>query len=348
MYYSAMPVSVVDLFCGAGGLTQGFVEEAFVVNAGVDIDPHCHYAYEHNNHATFLLRDVNDLSADEVAALYPRGDTKILAGCAPCQPFSTYTQGHRCEGDDRWDLLRAFGQLARVIRPEVVTMENVVRLKRHALYAEFVTLLERAGYIVSEYEAFCPDYGVPQVRKRLVVFASLLGPIKLVPRTHAPEHYPTVWATIGRMEPLQAGEASSSDALHTCSTLSQTNLRRIRASKPGGTWRDWESSLVAECHKKTTGRAYTSVYGRMEWHKPSPTITTQFNGFGNGRFGHPVQDRAISLREGALLQTFPSEYAFVEPSDEVEFAPLARLIGNAVPVALGRAIAKSIRNHLEV
>jgi DNA (cytosine-5)-methyltransferase 1 len=151
---------------------------------------------------------------------------------------------------------------------------------------------------------------------------------------------------IGRLRPLSAGESAPKDKLHVTSTLSDTNLERIKVSKPGGTWRDWPKRLVAECHRVDSGRTYPGVYGRMEWDKPAPTMTTQCYGFGNGRFGHPVQDRAISLREAAILQSFPRKYAFIPKGGEVSFKVLGRLIGNAVPVDLGRAIARSIDQHL--
>lgn len=134
--------------------------------------------------------------------------------------------------------------------------------------------------------------------------------------------------------------------MHVTATLSEKNLKRIKASKPGGTWRDWPEDLVADCHRAESGRTYPSVYGRMEWGKPAPTMTTQCYGFGNGRFGHPKQDRAISLREAAILQSFPHNYAFLPNETQVSFKTLGRLIGNAVPVDLGRAIARSIKVHI--
>ena len=127
----------------------------------------------------------------------------------------------------------------------------------------------------------------------------------------------------------------------------KNNVKRMLASRPGGSWRDWDDDLVTPCHRRETGQGYSSVYGRMKWDEPAPTITTQFFGFGNGRFGHPEQDRAISLREGALIQTFPQDYAFVPEGQKVEIKTLGRLIGNAVPVSLGRAIARRIRAHLD-
>jgi DNA (cytosine-5)-methyltransferase 1 len=206
--------------------------------------------------------------------------------------------------------------------------------------------LEQAKFHVSCQDVYCPDYGVPQGRTRLVLLASRYAPITLIPPTVKPEHYRTVKDAIRELPALDPGGADGSDRIHTASGLSLLNKKRIKASKPGGTWRDWPVSLVAACHLNSTGEGYSSVYGRMKWDEPAPTITTQFHGFGNGRFGHPEQDRAISLREGAILQTFPNDYRFVPPTQKVEFATLGRLIGNAVPVALARAIGKSIRIHL--
>ena len=157
----------------------------------------------------------------------------------------------------------------------------------------------------------------------------------------------TVRDAIQGLDGIEAGGASDSDPMHKSSKLSQMNLDRIRNSTPGGTWRDWDDSLRAACHSRESGRTYPSVYGRMEWDRPAPTITTQFHGFGNGRFGHPAQDRAISLREGALLQTFPKDYSFVPDGDPVCIASVARLIGNAVPVSLGEGIGRSIVAHLQ-
>ena len=146
---------------------------------------------------------------------------------------------------------------------------------------------------------------------------------------------------------LKHGDVDDTDPLHRASRLSETNAKRMTAAKPGGTWRDWDPKLVTPCHKAETGKGYSSVYGRMSWAAPSPTITTQFFGFGNGRFGHPEQDRALSLREGALLQGFPQDYQFVPPGERVHFKKVGRLIGNAVPVHLAGAIARAVRKHIE-
>lgn len=339
-------ISTVDLFCGAGGLTYGFEQAGLPVKAGYDIDPACKFPYERNNNAKFILQDVENVSGSDLAEYFSGSSIKVLAGCAPCQPFSTYSRRYNDKGS-KWKLLRDFARLVEECKPEIVSMENVLQLKHHQVFQEFIDKLEKFKYFLESYEVNCPDYGIPQSRKRLVLLASKFGKIKLTPSTHYPEKYETVRKTIEQLEPLSAGQASTTDRLHQCSKLSELNLRRIRASKPGGTWRDWSKDLIAECHLKTSGKTYPGVYGRMEWDKPSPTITTQCFGFGNGRFGHPEQDRAISLREAALLQTFPAEYEFVAPDEPVVFDRIGRLIGNAVPVKLGQVIAQSILNHLE-
>jgi len=144
---------------------------------------------------------------------------------------------------------------------------------------------------------------------------------------------------------IGAGETNNRDKLHVASSLSKINLERIRYSIPGGTWRDWPEELILNCHKKKTGRSYSSVYGRMQWDDVAPTITTQFIGYGTGRFGHPEQDRALTLREGAMLQTFPVNYSFVPEGEEVILKIIARHIGNAVPPRLGEIIGLSIKKH---
>ena len=227
-------------------------------------------------------------------------------------------------------------------------MENVPQLRERAVFDRFLAILDEAEYSITYAVVRCADYGVPQTRRRLVLLASRSGPIDLEPPTHGDGRYATARETIGHLEPIGAGGASTDDPLHVASGLSARNMERIQHSKPGGTWRDWNVDLRADCHLKDSGRTFPGVYGRMRWDKPAPTITTQFNGYGNGRFGHPQQDRAISLREGALLQTFPAEYSFVPDGAPVRIAQLARLIGNAVPVRLGEAIGRSIVAHLGV
>jgi len=334
----------VDLFCGAGGLTHGFVLEGLPVLAGIDMDPTCRFPYEANNRTRFIERDISKVKEGDLLFLFGDAEYKVLAGCAPCQPFSTYAQRYSLDDNSKWRLLYEFARLAEGVMPDVITMENVPRVAKHTVFDDFVRTLERLHYHVWYAVVDSSQYGVPQTRRRMVLLASKHGEIKIVPPTHVKPK--TVREAIGQLRQLKAGELSQSDKLHVSSTLSEKNIHRIRASKPGGSWRDWPEHLVANCHRIKSGSTYSSVYGRMEWDKPAPTVTTQCYGFGNGRFGHPEQDRAISLREAAILQGFPQDYAFVPDDAFVNFKVLGRLIGNAVPVNLGRAIAQSIKLHL--
>lgn len=339
-------VSCVDLFCGAGGLTHGFKLEGLSVVAGIDMDPACRYPYETNNHAKFIERDIVKVTASELTELFGDADITVLAGCAPCQPFSTYAHRYELDGKDgKWGLLYQFARLVEEASPDVITMENVPSVAKHSVFHDFVDTLKRLGYNVWFEVVNSAHYGVPQARRRMVLLASKRGDIKLINPTHPKPT--TVRQAIGKMRPLSAGEVAPGDKLHAAARLSDKNIERIKVSKPGGTWRDWPEHLVADCHKTESGKTYGGVYGRMDWDKPAPTMTTQCYGFGNGRFGHPEQNRAISLREAAILQSFPRSYSFVPKNSDISLTTLGRLIGNAVPVNLGRAIAQSIKTHID-
>ncbi|MFV5376472.1 DNA cytosine methyltransferase [Acinetobacter calcoaceticus] len=339
-----MQVEAVDLFCGVGGLTSGLLKSGIKVKAGYDIEAACSFAYEFNNDAAFIHKDVAEVTGEEIQQWYSDGAIRLLAGCAPCQPFSTYNQGRDTSNDKKWPLLYHFARLIKEVRPEFVTMENVPDVIKHKVYHDFIQKLIELGYTVSAQEVACVDYGVPQTRRRHVVLASRIGIVELIKPTHqAPV---TVRDIIGDLEPLIAGQKSKKDPLHVAAKLSELNFKRIKESKPGGTWRDWPEELRANCHKKESGRSYPSVYGRMEWDKPAPTMTTLCYGFGNGRFGHPEQHRAISLREAALFQTFPINYQFTKTPEKSNFKGVGRMIGNAVPVRLGEVVGISFMGSL--
>ncbi len=368
---TSVSISAVDLFCGVGGLTHGLQQSGIKVLAGLDVDPTCRYAFEKNNAATFIEKDIRKFEGPELSSLYPSGDVKLLVGCAPCQPFSVHTRKYRKHKDqrqdDKWGLLNDFGRLIEEVRPEIVAFENVTPIRKEDIFADFIGKLKFLKYSVYQVLVYCPDYGVPQKRRRLVLLASTLGEISLIPKTHLratlgcagetsllqTEDYerlppcPTVRETIDDLPPIAAGEVSETDSLHRARRFKAKNQARIKQSKPGGTWKDWDVQLRAPCHQKPSGETYTSVYGRMEWDKPGPTITTQFHNFGSGRFGHPEQDRALSIREGALLQTFPEDYDFLEPRVPVRITQLGIHIGNAVPVRLATVIGQSIQKHVE-
>lgn len=345
---------VVDLFCGVGGLTQGFIQENFHVSAGVDFDSTCQYAYVTNNKAQFIYKDVTILSGEELKNFFQKEKRKILIGCAPCQPFSIYNHKNnnnkeRQEKDTKWRLLYSFANLIESIQPEIISMENVPQLltfNKGEVINDFVSVLHKNGYSVSYKICNAQDYGVPQRRKRLILLASKHGAIEMIPPTHNKDTYKTVKEAIGHLPKISDGEHCPTDFLHFARKLNPLNKKRIQATPEGGGWETWNESLILDCHKKEKGRNFKSVYGRMKWNDVSPTMTTYCIGISNGRFGHPEQDRAISLREAAIFQSFPETYDFINPQLPFSSPTIARQIGNAVPVGLARAVAVSIKQHI--
>jgi DNA (cytosine-5)-methyltransferase 1 len=345
-----MKTSAIDLFCGIGGLSYGLKKAGISVVAGIDLDSSCQYAYEENVGAKFLPKDITEVSGHDITKEYwsNGSETKILVGCAPCQPFSTHANKNKDkQKSDKWHLLDEFKRIIDETIPDIVSMENVPNLANQQIFKDFVAFLKGKKYHVFFTNVYCPDYGIPQKRRRLVLLASKYGDISLIPKTHSEENYVTLKDAIGDLPPVKAGEVCESDPFHRTTKLSEINLRRMKASKPNGTWLDWSDDLKLACHKKESGLTYKAVYGRMSWDEPSSTITTQFYNFGTGRFGHPKQNRALTLREAAILQTFPKDYKFYESEDAIYIKRLGVYIGNAVPVDLGFVIGKSIKRHIE-
>ncbi len=343
-------IKVIDLFCGIGGLTHGLIKEGLDVVAGIDNDSSCKFGYEYNNRTTFIGKDILAVSADDVNGLFgSRKDTiRVLAGCAPCQPFSKLNQKKITE--KQLEPLGKFAQLIEEVKPDIVSMENVSGLaddKKYPIFKTFIDTLKRNGYEYKYEIVDVSEYGVPQSRRRLVLLASRFGSIELIKRTHKDKKV-TVRDVISDLEPIKDGEISTADSLHRARKLSPLNLERVKATPHnGGNSDSWKESLILKCHKKKSGKTYShTVYGRMRWDQPAPTMTTQCIGLGNGRFGHPVQNRAISLREAALFQTFPKDYQFTDPATPVVVSDVAKFIGNAVPVRLGSVIGRSIKKHL--
>ena len=352
-----MDVTAVDLFCGAGGVTYGLEQAGINVVAGADIDSKSEYPYEQNTESDFKRTDVRPLSQnpERVARMFPwDSDINVLAACAPCQPYST--MGHSKEKSttdhDKWGLLDDLRKIVEYVKPDVVVTENVLQVRDDDVYADFVRTLKELGYDINSDEnknVYCPEYGIPQNRKRWVLIASQHGTIELPDPIYTEEsEYPSVKETIDHLPPLAAGEVHDSHKLHRSQKLSKKNLERIRHMEPGGDWRLWEQEglehLLADCHKKDSGRSYKAPYSRMRPDDPAPTITTQFYNYGSGRFGHydTSQDRALSILEGALLQTFPQDYEFFEDFENVGVKNLGRLIGNAVPPRLAEIVGEAI------
>jgi DNA (cytosine-5)-methyltransferase 1 len=355
-----MYISAVDLFCGAGGLTHGLGRAGIQVEAGFDNEEAGRYPYETNTDAEFVRADVNAIAQDpeRLARKYPwDADVEVLAACAPCQPYSTMShakEGGR-EDHDKWGLLDTVVKLVEDRKPDVVVTENVLQVRNDDVYQKFESRLEKLGYDLNPDEnkkVYCPEYGIPQKRKRWLMIASRDGTIELPKPVYTDEsEYPTVRETIDHLPPIEAGEVHPEMDLHRARALSDKNLERIDNIEPGEDWRTWEKQgldhLLADCHKKASGRSYKAPYSRMRPDQPAPTITTQFYNYGSGRFGHydTDQNRALSVLEGALLQTFPQDYDFYDDWEDVGIKNLGRLIGNAVPPLLGEIAGRAIAEH---
>jgi DNA (cytosine-5)-methyltransferase 1 len=345
-------IKVIDLFCGIGGLTHGLIKEGLDVVAGIDNDSSCKFGYEYNNKTQFIDNDILKVTADQVNKLFgvKKDSIRVLAGCAPCQPFSKLNLKEVTQ--KQLEPLGKFAQLIAETQPDIVSMENVSGLSdvnKYPVFANFLKTLDDNGYKYKYEVVDVSEFGVPQKRKRLVLLASKFGDISLIKRTHKDKRV-TVRDVISHLEPIKDGAVSKKDPLHRTRKLAPINLKRIKATPhDGGNSDSWSEDLMLECHKKESGKTYSStVYGRMRWDEPAPTMTTQCIGLGNGRFGHPKQDRAISLREAAIFQTFPENYKFVPSNEPIVVARVAKFIGNAVPVRLGSVIGKSIKSHLKL
>ncbi len=294
--------------------------------------------------------DIREASVDSVRKLVEaqRPNRVLFCGCAPCQPFTkqnTIRPDH--DVDDRVPLLLEFGRFIQECEPDIVFVENVPGIQNVRSGAEplsgFLKMLDEADYGRPAYRAVpLKQYGVPQGRRRFLLLASRHGSVELPPGTHGPETdtaYETVRDWIGDLPRIAAGETHAEIPDHRAANLSDRNLERIRATPEGGGHRDWPDKLRLKCHRNSKG--YSDVYGRMSWDSPASGLTTRCISYSNGRFGHPEQDRAISVREAACLQTFPMNFEF-----EGSLNSMARQIGNAVPVQLTKTIGEHVSQHL--
>ena len=338
-------IEAIDLFCGIGGLTYGLRKSNIDVLAGLDNDQSCEYSYTKNNNCEFILADVTKYNFKKMRRLYSNDSIRVLVGCAPCQPFSSHNFKFKDKKtDSQWSLIDYFFKAIKILNPHIISMENVRGVIKTNIFKKFVKNVKGLGYQLNYEIINCADYGVPQNRNRLVLLGSKFGEIEIPQKTHSKKNYITVGKTIKKLPKLKAGKANEKDPIHRAQNLSPLNIKRIKQSKSNGSWKDWDKKLLPNCYKRKSGRTYTSVYGRMSWNSVSPTITTQFYIYGTGRFGHPEEHRALSLREGAALQTFPKKYGFCSSSS---FVTLGRHIGNAVPPKLALAIGNTIKKHLK-
>lgn len=328
-------------------MTRGLLDAGIEVQFGLDINPACAETYEHNNGIPYLCRNIINVDPAELIRDYPvlnDNDELLLVGCAPCQPFSK--QRHLLHEHVAVNLLDEFGRMVEAMEPACVLIENVpgIQNKGAAVFNRFLGLLEAMEYHTFYGVVNAMNYGVPQKRKRLLLIASREFVPAEPPHTHGPDLLPyvTVRDAIERFPEIAAGENNADFFNHQASSLSQTNLERIMATpQDGGSRTDWPDNLILDCHNNGY-KGHTDVYGRMSWDAVSPTLTSKCFSLSNGRFGHPEQNRAISLREAAALQSFDDDYEFFGNKGEI-----GKQIGNAVPVLLARRIGEYILEQHE-
>ena len=330
-------IACVDLFCGAGGLTRGLLDAKIRVVRGVDMDGTAKETYERNNPgAEFVQADIRKLAPSDVTKGINRRDGLLLAGCAPCQPFSKHAP--RGANDERRSLIRRVGALVESILPDYVLIENVPGfLENNSHRVAFLKTLRGNGYRLDEQVIDAKDYGVPQTRRRYVLLASRKGPISVPEGRAKPK---TVRDAIEGFPEIEAGLNDSPEVdNHVSSGLSDRLLERIKLTPPdGGSRRNTPKDLWTGCHLNHTG--HTDTYGRMRWDAPAPTLTCRCISLSNGRFGHPEQHRAISVREAAAIQSFGTDYVFYS-----SMSNNAVHIGNAVPPRMAAALGKAIVRH---
>ena len=347
-----MTVRVYDFFSGCGGASRGFQAAGLEISFALDHNADARKTFQANfPDAHFEFADIRDINVEKIRLRVEaeRPNPVLFSGCAPCQPFTRQkTKRPIFDQDERVPLLARFGHLVDSCRPDLVFVENVPGLQqldsRSQPFRGFLDRLEAAGYEVDYRPVKLARYGVPQCRRRLVLVGSRHGPIHLPVETHGlgtrNQRYDTVRDWISHLPAVQAGEEHREVPNHRAAKLSARNLERVKATPQGGGHRDWPEHLKLECHKDFSG--YSDVYGRMSWDSPASGLTTRCTSYSNGRFGHPEQDRAISIREAACLQTFPEDFVF-----EGGMVSMARQIGNAVPVRLARLFGEQFVKHLK-
>lgn len=335
-----MRVYAAEIMCGVGGATRGFLDAGIQVVRGVDVDEKCKKTYEENNKpAKFLRRDIRRLTAEELLGdiKLEEKDKFILIACAPCQPFSR--AGLKKPKNSK-SLISAIADLIYGIKPDFVFAENAPGIQKFypSIYKEFLKPYSDLGYHYQCEIVNLKEYGVPQNRPRYLFLASKDYEIDLPRRNHGKGLPPpvTVRQTIGKYPALKPGKEIKAFANHVCHNLSEITLERLRHTpKNGGSRSAWPDRLVLECHKENGG--HTDVYGRMRWDDVGPTLTCKCINVSNGRFAHPSQNRGISVREAAALQTFRDDFIFYEPRTVA-----ARQIGNAVPPLVASLFAAKI------
>lgn len=336
--------TAVDLFCGCGGVTTALKARHFRVVAAVDHDALACESYRSNHRRVHLYeQDIADVDPAEIRRSHLGGrDLDLLVVCSPCQPFSQQNRKRDEREDARAELILSAVRFAEVLAPSLIFFENVPGLTR-TKFAPILTKLKaelgRLGYVVGEPRALdAADFGVPQRRLRCVLLARRGGEPPALPTPTTPAgRRVTVRRALDGLPSLASGEACEDDELHFARVHQAIALDRLRLiPKNGGSRSALPAHLQLACHQAHTG--HPDVYGRMRWDDVAPTLTTGCTDVTRGRFAHPEDDRAITLREAARLQSFPDRYRFAGGSKQIEAQ-----IGNAVPVGLIAALAPTLR-----
>lgn len=337
--------TAIDLFCGCGAVTQG-LKSHFKVIAAVDNNPYASASYVANHpDVHFFEEDITKLDPTTILQVVGNQTIDLMVVCAPCQPFSS--QNHTKHTDERVSLILQACRFAKILKPRLIFFENVkgIVASRHSrITQKLKNDLEKNGYSywLGPLSVDAADYGVPQRRQRCIMMvAREKKALPTLPNATSPEGQRiTVKDAIGDLPPLSSGEKSDNDSLHFARKHKPIALRRFAyIKKDGGSRFDLPPDLVLDCHKGHKG--HPDVYGRMTWNAVAPTLTTGCTDVTRGRFLHPRDDRAITLREAARLQTFPDDYFFNGCPQEI-----ARQIGNAVPVEFVRTIGHAMAESL--
>jgi len=349
---NARPVAV-DLFAGGGGLSLGLQQAGYFVCAAVEVESVACATYSANHRGTVLFqRDIRQICGEELIRTSPKKEIDLIAACPPCQGFSSLTSKYR-KDDIRNELIFEFVRIVEEIRPNNIMMENVPGLMKKGalLFNKAMSDLKAMGYFLNHDVLNVSDYGVPQTRKRLVVLGSLAGKVDMPHPTHGPGRKPRITvrdAIEGRLAPIKLKDSEILGGpekvnWNVVRNLTPLSVARLRATKAGASRVQLPEDLRPSCHKGTYA-GFSNVYGRMSWDEPSPTITGGCTTLSKGRFGHPSLLRTISVREAALLQSFPESYKL--KSHKME--RVCDVIGNALPPRFAKAMAKSfVKKDLE-